>query len=153
MVGIIIISLRIKPETYATYKEVLKPMGYTWNAIVNEGINTLGKQIKGHDTNQIIDKLQKKLTILSQEGEMLRLKIKMQELKEKLANNEISQEDYNTFKQMYEEKIKSIDTKIQEAEEWKKNTTPTPTTPYSQGRILTQKKLHAPNVKNSTTYS
>ncbi len=110
------ITIAIRPESYEAYKK-LKTSGTTWNAIVVEGITAITNRLNGNNTEAVIDKLQKALTKMSMENEILRNKFKMQELKDKLTNNEISQEDYNTFKAMYEEKIKSIDLKIQEAEE------------------------------------
>jgi SMC interacting uncharacterized protein involved in chromosome segregation len=112
-----ILSVGVKPETYKHYKEVLKPQGYTWNTIINKGMNAIAEETNGHNTTAIIDKLQKVITKQGMENEILRNKFKMQELKDKLTNQEISPEEYEQFKQMYEEKIKSIDTKIQEAEE------------------------------------
>ncbi len=113
MVGSIVIGVRTTPDRIEAYK-TLKKQGYTWNSIITEGIKALLDRSEATNQTAIIDKLQKTITKQGMENEILRNKFKMHELKDKLEKQEISPEEYESFKTMYEDKIKSIDIKIQE---------------------------------------
>jgi hypothetical protein len=101
-------TIAIKPDTYEQYK-ILKAQGYTWNAIITQGIIAINEQNNAITQDQLADKFQKQLTAIGSENELLRMRIKRQELRDKLENGEINQDQYEQFKKMYDESIINIE--------------------------------------------
>jgi predicted nucleic acid-binding Zn-ribbon protein len=101
-------TIAVRPETYEQYK-ILKAQGYTWNAIINQGIQAINEQNNTISKDQLADRFQKQLTALGSENELLRQRIKRQELRDKLENGEINQEQYEQLKTMYDDSIRTIE--------------------------------------------